>query len=100
MSHKDIKDADVMTITWRRLNVFLKNEDGEKPVIIGDRVEKESEVWIRHDDMSKSFALGQPVRISTQEFAEVCWSLWLFGEDLAGKIKAAGLAHGFLKDTA
>ena len=49
--------------------------------------------------MSKSFALGLPVKFSTQEFAEVCWSLWLFGEDLVGKINAVGFTVGFLKET-
>ena len=75
---------------------FLQDADGEKALEIGRRVEKESIVGMRFEDTSKSFPLGHPIRFSAQEFSDVCWSLFLFGDDLVQKISDLGLQRGFL----
>lgn len=97
VSERDLTTGTQMEVTWRRMYFFLQDDAGEKPVQIGDRIEKDSMLCVRVEDISKAFCLGQSVKFSVQEFSDVCWSLFAFGQDLVQKMNAFGVQNGFLK---
>jgi len=41
--------------------------------------------------------LSQRIQFSSQEFGDITWGLFLFGNVLVLKIKDYGLANGFIK---
>lgn len=96
VSSRDLTTNTDLEVTWRRIYFFLQDADGEYALEIGRRVEKESIVGMRFEDTSKSFPLGHQISFSAQEFSDLCWSLFLFGNDLVQKISDLGLERGFL----
>ncbi|MDG4604426.1 MAG: hypothetical protein P9C48_14240 [Defluviicoccus sp.] len=96
VSGRDVTTNNEMEVTWRSMCFFLNDEGGEKALQIGARVEKGSIIGIRFQDTCKSFSIGQRIRFRAQEVSDVCWSLFLFGDDLVQKISDLGLQRGFL----
>jgi len=81
VTKRDLTSETELKVTWRKMSLFLKDEDGEKPLQIGEHVEKDSMVCMRFVDVEKSFALGEKIVFSVEEFAEVCWSLFYSGNN-------------------
>lgn len=82
VSQRDLNTPDAMLVEWRKLHVFLQNEDGEHELVIGKVVAKASTVCIRVQDEQKAFALGERVSFAIQEFADVTWGLYAFGTEI------------------
>lgn len=82
VSQRDLNTTDSMLVEWRKLHVFLQDEDGEHEFVVGKLIEKESTVCIRVQDEQKAFALGARVSFTIQEFADVTWGLYSFGTEL------------------
>jgi hypothetical protein len=100
ITRRDVAEAGDLVVSWRKLSYLVQDEDGEKPLQIGQQIEKDAVVCIRHDEESKSFTLGQAINFTAPEFSEICWSLFLFGEDLVKKMNALGVRRGIVKDAA
>lgn len=82
VSQRDLNTTASMLVEWRKLHIFLQDEDGEHEFVIGKIIEKESTVCIRVRDEQKAFALGERVSFTIQEFADVTWGLYAFGTDI------------------
>ena len=82
VSQRDLNANKKMLVEWRKLHIFLQNEDGEQEFCIGKLVEKESTVCLRVQDEQKSFALGDRISFTIQEFADVTWGLYAFGSEV------------------
>ena len=78
-----------MVVEWRKLHLFLQNDDGEHDLVVGQVVEKDSMVCLRVTDEQREFSLGERVAFTTQEFADVTWGLSAFGSDLVKQVAAA-----------
>ncbi len=59
--------------------MLLQNEDGTKELVVGQVVEKESVLAIKHQDESLSFDLGRKIELNPKEFSDIIWCLFLFG---------------------
>jgi hypothetical protein len=73
ISKRDLNSDDTMVVEWRKLHIFLQNQDGEHDLVIGQIVEKESAICLRVKDEQKAFGLGERVMFTAQEFANVTW---------------------------
>jgi hypothetical protein len=82
VSQRDLNTVDSMLVEWRKLHVFLRNEDGEHELVIGKMIEKESTLCIQVRDGQRAFALGERVSFTIQEFADVTWGLYAFGTEI------------------
>lgn len=101
VTEQDVSDTvDKLTVSWRRLSLFVQDEDGDRPLQIGQTIEKGETVCVRHEDSKKSFACGEIIHFNPSEFSEICWSLFLFGEDLVGKMNALGISKGVVRSAA
>jgi len=96
VTEKDTNTSNVLEVKWTKLLMFLMNEDGEKELVLGQIVEKDSVLGIRNQEQTKVFALGEQLKFSTEEFANIAWGLFLFGNDLVKKISRAGKEKGFV----
>lgn len=96
---RDVNDSSRLTVGWRKLSLVLKDEDGEHPVVLNQRLEKESTLCLRSEDCSKSFEIGERIAFTIQEFADITWGLFSFGSALVGQINALGLAKGYVNSS-
>jgi hypothetical protein len=89
VSQRDLNFDGRMIVEWRKLHLFIQNEDGEHDLVIGQIVEKESVICLRIVDERKVFAPGERVMFTAQEFADVTWGLYAFGSELVKQVSAA-----------
>lgn len=96
---RDVNCGGRLTVGWRKLSLILKDEDGEHPVVLNQRLEKESTLCLRAVDCSKSFEIGERIAFTVQEFADITWGLFSFGSALVSQINALGLAKGYVNSS-
>lgn len=90
VGQKDLDpETGVMTLSFPRLKVFYGKGEEEAEVYEGQFFEKGAEIYIRRDTRSRTYALNEPVIISTSEFFEVAMAYQLFALDLVGKLPDA-----------
>jgi len=58
VSHKDLTNERTLTISYRRMAMFLQKEDGLTDLVIGMVAEKDSVIVVRNQDEEISFELG------------------------------------------
>ena len=58
ISQRDLNSDDTMRVEWRKLHIFLQNQDGEHDLVIGQIVEKESAICLRVKDEQKRSVSG------------------------------------------
>jgi len=97
VSNRDTNIDGMLCVEWRKLHTFLKDEDGERELIFGKRLEKESTLCARVVDDKKIFAVGEQLTFTVQEFSDVTWGLFAFGSNLVQEISARGINKGFIK---
>lgn len=100
VSDRDTTSDDKLEVKWTKLQLILQNEDGEKELVFGEIVDKESTVGIRSTDEKKTFNLGTAINFTAKEFSDVTWTFFLFGEDLVSTINAYGIKNGMVTDAA
>jgi hypothetical protein len=74
VSDPDITGNNQLQVKWTRLQLVLTNEDGEKELVFGELVEKESWVGMRSIGEMKAFNLGDAIDFSAKEFSDVTWT--------------------------
>lgn len=97
VAEQDINAASGLEVRWTNLDLIVKNEDGEKDLVLGEIVEKDSIIAIRNRENLKTFGLGDQVLFSAYEFANIAWTHFLFGNDLIQKMSDFGLKSGLIK---
>ena len=90
VSQRDLNTPDSMLVEWRKLYVFLQDEDGEHELVFGKAIKKASSVCIRVQDGQRAFTLGERVTFAIQAFADVTWGLYAFGTEI---VKLVGKAY-------
>ncbi len=98
ISEKDITSDNQLDVKWIKLMMVLQSEDGEKELVLGEMVEKDSVLGMRNQEVVKTFTLGQQITFTADEFANISWGLFLFGNDLVQKINDLGLGKGFISE--
>jgi hypothetical protein len=98
VSDRDITTDNALEVQWRRMVFLVKNEDGEKELFMGEVIEAGSEIGFRQEDKTKSFVLGSKIEFTVQEFSDICWCLFLFGDELVHKISDYGVEKEFITE--
>jgi hypothetical protein len=98
VSERDKNTDTGLEVKWKRLSVVIQ-KDGSEKEFTGDPMyaEEGSVVAVRSNPESKLFALGDKVQFSSQEYADITWTLLSFGEDVVMKVNNIGLTKGFLQ---
>ncbi|OGP51309.1 MAG: hypothetical protein A2Y79_03800 [Deltaproteobacteria bacterium RBG_13_43_22] len=93
----DISASTGFEVRWTNLDLIVQNEDGEKELVLGQIVEKDSVIAMRSREALKTFGIGEQVTFSALEFANIAWTLFLFANDLVQKMSGFGLTSGLIK---
>jgi len=96
VSERDLNHGDALVVRWRRLTVVLQDTDGEHPLVLGKRLEKDSAVIVKVEDHAKEFRLGERIVFTSTEFVEVCWSLFLYSFAWGEALNKSGLGRGYV----
>jgi hypothetical protein len=91
----DLNEDGALRVSWRRLALVINGADGEREGFPGSLVEADESMSVSNRDVSKIFPLGTAIAFSVQEFADVCWSLFLFGNSTTKLIEDWARAHGY-----
>lgn len=97
VTDQDIGASTALEVRWTNLDLILQNEDGEKDLVLGQIVEKDSVIAIRSRETLKTFVVGDNITFSAPEFANIAWTLFSFANDLVQKMSDFGVAHGLVK---
>ena len=73
----DLNEDGVLRVSWRRLALVIRGPGSERDGFPGARFEADESLVVANRDVSKGFPLGTAISFSVQEFADVCWSLFL-----------------------
>ena len=98
VSDRDLTTDNALEVQWRRMVFVVQNKDGEKELVMGEVVEKGSGLAMRHEDKTKSFALGSRIEFTVQEFSDISWCLFLFANELVLKVSDYGVKKGFVTE--
>lgn len=79
--------------------LILINKDGEKEVVPPFEADKGDKIALRNREEKKIFPLGTQIQFTAQEFSDICWCVFLFGNSLKDSIEKRGLELGLLKKT-
>ena len=96
VTDQDIGKSTKLEVRWTNLDFIVQNEDGEKDLVLGQIVEKDSVVAVRNREAIKTFGIGEQVTFSAQEFANIAWTLFLFANDLVQKMRSLGMKNGLI----
>ena len=97
VTEQDVGASGALEIKWTSLALIVKSENGEKELVLGEVVKKGSVIAMQSKESVKKFNLGERVLFTAQEFANICWGLFMFGDDLVQKMSDFGVRNGFLK---
>ena len=86
VSTLDTKSDPSLTVAWRKLELVLMDDTGERVFVPPALVERDGEIGIREAGGSKVFALGEKVSFDAQEFSEICWTLFVFGQAIVTEL--------------
>lgn len=96
VSERDLNHGKVLVVSWRRMAVELQDEDGQHPLVFGKALEKDSTVVMSVVDTTKEFGLGERVIFTATEFAEICWSMYLYSFAWGETLNQLGLKRGYI----
>jgi hypothetical protein len=95
VQEQDLNEDGALRVSWRRLAPVITGAAGEREFYPGILVVPGESVGVSNRDVSKSFPLGTAIAFSVQEFADVCWSLFLFGDSTTKRVEDWARAHGY-----
>lgn len=84
-----------LELKWRTLAVILTGPTGEREVELPAVAEAGTTVAVGVRPRSKTFGPGATITVTSAEFAQVCWTLFLFAVELAKALEVRGRALGF-----
>lgn len=96
VGQKDVRSGGVLKVSWLTISLTLQTESGEVPVKVGQTIKEGGTLTLKISDAEKVFSLGEQVKFTAEEFAEICWTLVAFGMHVGDKISELGASKGAL----
>lgn len=96
VSARDLNRGKALVVSWRRMAVLLQDEDGEHALVLGKSLEKDSTILMTVEDTTKEFGLGERVIFTAAEFAEICWSMYLYSFAWGEALNQSGMKRGYI----
>lgn len=94
ISKEDLTDGQSLVLTWVQFQLLLRDEDGERPAVIGAFQAKAAEVFLRRSLSQKRFPAFSRVVLTPEEFADITWSLAVTGIEFAAALRTRAEAEG------
>lgn len=85
----DADENGMLVVRWFGCHLEARSERGVRQLELPAKVESDESVEIIvKAGRSKSFALGEPILFSDQEFSEMCFTFYLFGLEITKSAEA------------
>jgi hypothetical protein len=95
VSERDSNDGQRLVVKWTKLALVTVEQDGDRELILPARVEAGTHIGVQNRPETAEFPLGSQVRFSVQQFSDICWTLFLFGESTRARVEQYGRNRGF-----
>jgi len=96
VSERDVNQNEELVVKWLKMKLFVRDEDGDHDLVMGELIEKESTICVKLKEQERRFSLGSLVSFTVEEFSELTWCFFLFGEELVKTINQYGIDHGYV----
>lgn len=96
VSQKDVNCEGGLQTKWMKLALVMQDGETCKEVTLPFMAEKNTLVGVRNQEQAKVFPLGSQVEFTAQEFSDICWCFFIFGNSLKESVEAKGIDLGFL----
>lgn len=80
---------------WSALILFTKVDGQEQEIKLPYFAEAGTEILIGTRSKSKNFEVGQLVSVTSEEFTQICWTLFRLAASCAQRLEAYGKDQGF-----
>lgn len=98
---KDLNTPEGLLVRWARLELIAESESGSRSLEPPKPIVKAGEkLSMRQAAGQKTFPLGHEVSFSTQEFAELSWTIFQAGRGAISILESYGRAKGITFDDA
>jgi hypothetical protein len=94
VSDLDVNSPDGLLVRWLKMELLIEGPSGQRSVIPPARAEAGETVSLRQAETTKLFRVGERVAFDAQEFSELCWTFFRFGQQLVSNLEAYGRARG------
>lgn len=95
VSERDTNEGDTLVVKWRRLEMTVRGETGERVVESPGHVFEAGEMLsVREGSASKTFHKGDSITFTPQEFSELGYTFFVFGQHLVKKLEDYGRECG------
>lgn len=94
VSERDTNDGDSLVIKWRRLEIIVRGDAGERVAEPHALFEAGEEMFPREGTASRTFHKGDSITFTPQEFSELGYTFFVFGQRLVKKIEDYGRECG------
>lgn len=92
----DMTSEKGLSITYRRMAMFVQNAGSISDLRIGQVLEKDSVVVVKNQDEEMIFGLGDRIELNTEEISGLIWCLFLFGKSVVQKVENYGFHNGLI----
>ncbi|MFN8383549.1 MAG: hypothetical protein U0V02_16510 [Anaerolineales bacterium] len=96
----DVDTSGKFVLEWSALVLLAKIDGQEKEINVPYYAKAGTEILVGIRGKSKSFEIGQMVSVNTEEFTQVCWTLFKLATSCAQRLEAYGKERAFNFDSA
>lgn len=96
VSNRDANTAEGLRATWLKHEIMVVDSSGTETTIASTpfTVEGPATLRFRQSEATKLFRLGEPITFTSQEFNQLCWTFFRFGEQVVSAVTEYGKHMG------
>ena len=94
VSGRDANSQEGLQVRWLKMELLAKGPEGEQAIEPPMLVEGPATISVRQAKESKLFRPGDTITFTVQEFSELCWTFFRFGQLLVAQLEEYGRATG------
>jgi hypothetical protein len=87
VSEEDTKGDDSLVVSWLGFEVWVESPTEERPIGLPYFVGEDETLSLRNSARKKVFNLGESIEFSTDELMQVCWTVFLFAQQLSENVE-------------
>jgi hypothetical protein len=96
ISEREKNSGNGFELSWRALVALAQGPDGDREVVPPVELRAGEGLGIGTRSRRKQFAIGDRFTVSAEEFAQICWTLFVFVQSLAENLEQLGRAQGLV----
>lgn len=94
VSPRDVTYEHGLELSWLALAIIIKGPSGEREVELPAIAEGGETIAVGTRPRTRMFPIASSISVTSAEFTQICWTLFLFAKGLAKALEVRGKAMG------